>query len=258
MYSTTARSRPRGSVPSRPVDFGGTDEPLSDDDLQKSGLVQFPTVIGGVVVVVNLDGVENNQLRLPPDVLAVVFLGKLTKWNDDRFKDANAGVELPDQNITVVHRADGSGTTFLYTSYLSQVSDDWKTKVGAGKSVEWPVGVGGKGNPGVAAAVAQVKGSIGYVEYVYAAHSKEKLKMTQLKNHDGDFLSASAEGFKAAARGADWSKSKNFTVNLLNQPGKTSWPITGATPCESSVCPRPYRPAFCGPALHRGRAVVCG
>jgi phosphate transport system substrate-binding protein len=215
-------------IKAKTVDFGATDEPLKDDDLKAAGLMQFPTVIGGVVVVVNIPGVENNKLKLSPKVVGDLFQGKITKWNDDAIKADNPDLKLPNLDVTVAHRSDGSGTTYLFTSYLSAVSADWKTKVGAGKAVEWPVGVGGKGNPGVAAIVATTKGAIGYVEYAYAAHGKEKLSMAQLKSKDGEFLSASDEAFRAAAAGADWSKSKNFNVDMLNQPGK-SWPITGAT-----------------------------
>src|SRR5262249_37195999 len=161
---------------------GATDEPLKDADLQKAGLLQFPTVIGGVVVVVNLDGIQSNKLKLAPQVVADIFQGTITKWNDDRIKADNAGLNLPNLDITVVHRSDGSGTTYLFTSYLSAVSSAWKNKVGAGKAVEWPVGVGGKGNPGVAANVAGTKGAIGYVEYAYAAHGKKELTMVQLKS----------------------------------------------------------------------------
>src|SRR5262249_40568838 len=151
-------------IKAKTVDFGATDEPLKDAELGQAGLVQFPTVIGGVVVVVNIEGVKTNELKLAPEVLADIFLGKITKWDDARIKADNGAVALPNLDITVAHRADGSGTTYLFTSYLSLVSDAWKNKVGAGKAVEWPVGVGGKGNPGVAAIVGGTKGSIGYVE----------------------------------------------------------------------------------------------
>jgi phosphate transport system substrate-binding protein len=215
-------------IKAKTVDFGASDEPLRDADLEKAGLMQFPTVIGGVVVVVNIDGIGNNRLKLEPRVLADIFQGKITKWNDKRITKENNALKLPNTDITVTHRSDGSGTTFLFTSYLSLVSPDWKKAIGAGKAVEWPVGVGGKGNPGVAAVVASTKGAIGYVEYAYAAHGKKGLTMVQLRSKDGDFLSPTIEAFQAAAAGADWSKSKNFSVDMLDQPGK-SWPITGAT-----------------------------
>jgi phosphate transport system substrate-binding protein len=215
-------------IKAKTVDFGASDEPLSDTELQKFGLLQFPTVVGGVVVVVNLDGVKNNELKLAPEVLADIFLGKITKWDDTRIKADNSTLRLPPSDITVAHRSDGSGTTYLFTSYLSAVSSAWKSKVGAGKAIEWPVGIGGKGNPGVAAAVAGTKGTIGYVEYAYAAHAKAGLTLVQLQSKEGHFLPPTVAAFQSAAAGADWAKSKNFGVNMLNQPGK-SWPITGAT-----------------------------
>jgi phosphate transport system substrate-binding protein len=215
-------------IKAKTVDFGASDEPLKDSDLEKAGLLQFPTVIGGVVVVVNIEGVKNNELKLPPNVLADIFQGKITKWNDQAIRAANKKLDLPDLDITVAHRADGSGTTYLFTSYLSAVSSSWKDKVGAGKAVEWPAGVGGKGNPGVAAVVSSTKGAIGYVEYAYAAHGKKSLTLVKLRSKDGDYLRPTVKAFQAAAAGANWSKSKNFNVDMLNQPGK-SWPITGAT-----------------------------
>jgi phosphate transport system substrate-binding protein len=215
-------------IKAKTVDFGATDEPLKDADLEKDGLLQFPTVIGGVVVVVNVEGVGTNKLKLAPEVLADIFLGKIKKWDDAHIKADNAGLSLPDLDITVVHRSDASGTTYLFTSYLKAISKDWDKQVGAGKSVEWPTGIGGMGNPGVASSVSTTKGAIGYVEYAYAAHGKEKLAMTQLKSKDGDFLTATADTFQAAGAGVDWTKSRNFQADMLNQSGK-SWPITGAT-----------------------------
>jgi phosphate transport system substrate-binding protein len=215
-------------IKAKTVDFGASDEPLKDAELQKAGLLQFPTVIGGVVVVVNLPGINNNQLKLSPAVLSDIFLGNVTKWNDQRIKADNADLPLPALDVTVAHRSDGSGTTYLFTSYLSAVSAAWKNKVGAGKAVEWPAGVGGKGNPGVAATVAGTKGAIGYVEYAYAAHGKKGLTLVQLMSKDGNFLSPSVQSFQSAAAGADWTTSKNFDVDMLNQSGE-SWPITGAT-----------------------------
>ena len=209
------------------VDFGATDAPMTPEDQQKNGLTQFPTVIGGVVPVVNLEDVGTGQLKLSGDVLADIFLGKITKWNDPKIVADNKGVKLSDQDITVVHRADGSGTTFIFTTYLSQVSDEWKSSVGADKAVSWKTGTGGKGNEGVASYVQRIKGSIGYVEYAYALQNK--MNGVQLKNRDGHFVKPDEDSFKAAAANANWDKSKGFFEILTNEPGKGSWPITGAT-----------------------------
>jgi phosphate transport system substrate-binding protein len=180
-----------------------------------------------VVTVVNLDGIAPGQMKLTGDVIAAIYLGKITKWNAPEIVALNPGVKLPDAEITVVHRADGSGTSFLFTDYLSKVNPEFKTTVGAGTAVKWPAGVGGKGNEGVAANVQRIKGAIGYVEYAYA--KKNKMSYTQLKNSDGQFVEPDDETFKAAAAGADWAKTPGFAVVLTNQPGKTSWPITGAS-----------------------------
>jgi phosphate transport system substrate-binding protein len=183
--------------------------------------------MGGVVPIVNLEGVKPGELKLTGDVVAGIYMGKITKWNAPEISALNAGVKLPATDITVVHRADGSGTSFLFTDYLSKVNASFKTTVGAGTAVKWPVGVGGKGNEGVAANVQRIKGSIGYVEYAYA--KKNKMQHTQLKNRDGQFVQPDDESFKAAAAGADWAKTPGFAVVLTDQPGKTSWPITGAS-----------------------------
>jgi phosphate transport system substrate-binding protein len=215
-------------IKAKTVDFGASDEPLKDSDLEKAGLLQFPTVIGGVVVVVNIEGVKNNELKLPPKVLADIFQGKITKWNGQAIRAANKGLDLPDLDITVAHRADRTRDTYLFTSYLSAISSSWKDKVSAGKAVEWPVGVGCKGSTGVWGTVATIKGAIGYVEYGYAVHGSKNIPLVRLQSKDGDYLKPTAKAFQAAAAGADWSKSKNFNVDMLNRPGK-SWPTTGAT-----------------------------
>jgi phosphate transport system substrate-binding protein len=214
-------------IQAKTVDFGATDAPMSPNELALSGLTQFPAVIGGVVPVINLAGVAPGQLKLDGKVLADIFLGKITKWNDPRIAADNAGLSLPDQSITVVHRADGSGTTFIFTTYLSQVSPDWKRSVGGDKAVSWPVGTGGKGNEGVASYVQRIKNSIGYVEYAYALQNK--MNYTQLKNRDGQFVSPNDTSFKAAAANAKWDADNGFYEILTNEPGKDSWPITGAT-----------------------------
>jgi phosphate transport system substrate-binding protein len=208
------------------VDFGASDMPLKDEDLAKDGLVQFPTVIGGVVPVINVAGVKPGQLKLTGTVLADIYVGKITKWNDPAITALNAGVTLPDAPIATVHRADGSGTSFIFTNYLSKVNADWKAKVGEGTAVNWPGnGVGGKGNEGVSQYVQRLPNSIGYVEYAYA--KQNKMDYVQLKNQAGSFVEPDDSTFKAAAAGADWSKS--FYQLLTEQPGKDSWPITGAT-----------------------------
>jgi len=200
--------------------------PLKADVLEKDGLVQFPTVIGGVVPVINVTGVAAGQLRLTGAVLADIYLGKISKWNDKAIADLNPKATLPAIDIAVVRRADGSGTSFIFTNYLSKVSDEWKTKVGEGTAVQWPTGMGGKGNEGVAAFLQRIPNSIGYVEYAYA--KQNKLTWVQLQNAAGNYISPDDLTFKAAAAGADWHKS-NFGEILTNQAGKDAWPITGAT-----------------------------
>ena len=214
-------------IKAKTVDFGASDMPLKAEELQTEGLLQFPAIMGGVVPVFNLEGVKPGQLKLTGDVLAAIYLGKITKWNAPEIAALNPGVKLAADDITVVHRADGSGTSFLFTDYLSKVNPEFKTTVGAGTAVKWPVGVGGKGNEGVAANVQRIKGAIGYVEYAYA--KKNKMGYAQLKNADGQFVSPEDAAFKAAAAGAEWAKTPGFAVVLTNQPGKASWPITGAS-----------------------------
>ncbi len=214
-------------IKAKTVDFGASDMPLKVEDLNAAGLTQFPAIMGGVVPVVNLEGLKPGQLKMTGDILANIYLGKITKWNAPEITAINAGVTLPANDITVVHRADGSGTSFLFTDFLSKVNADFKTTVGAGTAVKWPVGLGGKGNEGVAANVQRIKGSIGYVEYAYA--KRNKMQHTQLKNRDGQFVEPDDDNFKAAAAGADWAKTPGFAVVLTNQPGKASWPITGAS-----------------------------
>lgn len=212
-------------IEARTVDFGASDMPLTGEALEKKGLVQFPTVIGGVVPVVNIKGIKPGQLKLTGPVLANIYLGKITQWNDEAIKALNPGLSLPKAAIAPVRRADGSGTTFIFTNYLSKVSPDWKAAVGEGAAVNWPTGLGGKGNEGVAAFVKRLPNAIGYVEYAYVKQSG--LPFVQLQNADNQFVSPSDASFQAAAAGADWPK--DFYLLLTNQPGKASWPITGAT-----------------------------
>jgi len=212
-------------IDAKTVDFGASDMPLKDEDLAQKNQMQFPTVIGGVVPVVNIAGVTPGQLKLTGEVIADIFLGKITKWNDPAIKALNASLNLPDAAIAPVRRSDGSGTTFLFTNYLSKVNAEWKAKVGDGTAVNWPTGAGGKGNEGVAAFVSRLPNSIGYVEYAYV--KQNKMVFAQVKNLAGNFVSPDDSAFKAAAAGADWSKT--FYQILTNQPGKDSWPITGAT-----------------------------
>ncbi|NEX61586.1 phosphate ABC transporter substrate-binding protein PstS [Noviherbaspirillum galbum] len=214
-------------IKAKTVDFGASDMPLKAEDLDAEGLTQFPAIMGGVVPVVNLDGVTPGQMKLTGQVLADIYLGKITKWNAPEIAALNPGVKLPADDITVVHRADGSGTSFLFTDFLSKTNPDFKAKVGASTAVKWPVGVGGKGNEGVAANVQRIKNAIGYVEYAYA--KKNKMTHTQMKNKDGQFVQPDDETFKAAAANADWAKTPGFAVVLTDQPGKSSWPITGAS-----------------------------
>ncbi|WP_255987910.1 phosphate ABC transporter substrate-binding protein PstS [Chitinolyticbacter albus] len=214
-------------IQAKTVDFGASDAPMTADKLNAAGLVQFPTVMGGVVPVLNIPGIKPGEVKLTPTLLADIFLGKISKWNDPALVKANPGVKLPEQAITVVHRADGSGTTWIFTNYLSKVSADWKTKVGNEASVQWPKGVGGKGNEGVAQYVTRIKGAIGYVEYAYA--KKNKMSHTQLQNKAGSFVNPDDATFKAAAASADWAGTPGFAVVLTDQAGAEAWPITGAT-----------------------------
>ncbi len=217
-------------IKAKTVDFGGTDEPLSPEDLDKSGLLQFPTVMGGVVPILNVEGIKAGELKLDGITLAHIFMGIVNKWDDPAIKKLNPDLKLPSQAITVAHRTDGSGTTFIFTSYLAGVSPEWKSKVGAGKAVKWPAAnsIGGKGNEGVAGQVKAVKGAIGYVEYAYALQNQ--IPYAQLQNKAGKFVAPSIETFQAAAANADWAKApKGFSLMLTDQPGEQSWPIVGAT-----------------------------
>lgn len=212
-------------IKAKTVDFGATDMPLKDDELAKDGMLQFPTVIGGVVPVVNIKGVAPGQLKLTGQLLGDIYLGKITKWNDQAIASINAGVSLPNAAIAVVRRADGSGTSFIFTNYLSKTNAEWKDKVGEGTAVNWPTGAGGKGNEGVAAFVQRLPNSIGYVEYAYV--KQNKMTYAQMRNQAGAFVSPDDATFKSAAAGADWSRS--FYQILTDQPGKDAWPLTGAT-----------------------------
>jgi phosphate transport system substrate-binding protein len=214
-------------IKAKTVDFGASDKPLVLDDLNASGLYQFPTVMGGIVPALNVPGLKPGQLKLTGPLLADIFLGKVTKWDDPAIMKLNPGLKLAGLPITVVHRSDGSGTSFLFTSYLSLVSPEWKSKVGASDSVQWPTGLGGKGNDGVSAFVKQTIGAIGYVEYAYAKQNNATYALVQ--NAAGKYPAPVAADFAAAAAGADWSKAPGNYLLLLNQPGANSWPITGAT-----------------------------
>jgi len=214
-------------IKAKTVDFGASDAPLTAKDLDESGLTQFPMAIGGVVPVVNIKGIKPGQMKFTPDVLADIYLGKIKKWNDAKIADLNPGVNLPDDTITVVHRSDGSGTTWIFTNYLNKVSPEWEKTTGFGTAVNWPAGVGGKGNEGVATYVKRIKNTIGYVELAYALQNK--LNHTQLKNKEGQFVTPSLESFAEAAEGADWKGTPGYGVILTNQAGKNAWPIAGAT-----------------------------
>ena len=205
------------------VDFGSSDAPLPPEELAQAGLGQFPSAIGGVVPVVNIPGIEAGKLRFTGPVLADIFLGKLTRWNDPAIVALNEGVALPDLRITVVHRSDGSGTTFNFVNYLSKVSPEWKDKVGEGTTVVWPTGIGGKGNEGVAAYVKQIKGGIGYVELSYALQSK--MSYAGMQNKAGKWVLPGPESFQAAAASADWASAKDFYLVMTDAPGDASWPI---------------------------------
>ena len=214
-------------ITARTVTFGATDMPLKPDQLAKDGLIQFPTVVGGDIPVVNLQDIKSGDLKLDGATLAKIFLGEIKTWNDPAIQKLNPSAKLPSQAIVVVHRSDGSGTTFIWTDYLSKVSADWKSKVGANTSVEWPVGIGAKGNEGVANNVSNTKGSIGYVEYAYA--KQNKMTTMNMINKDGKAVEPSAKAFQAAAANADWEKADGFYVILTDEPGPESWPIAGAT-----------------------------
>lgn len=214
-------------IKAKTVTFGASDKPLKPEELDEMGAIQWPMVMGGVVPVVNLPGIKPGELTLDGPTLAKIFLGKVAKWNDPAIAKLNPGVSLPKSAIAVAHRSDGSGTTFNFTYYLADVSNEWRTNVGVEASVEWPVGIGGKGNEGVAATVTQTQGSIGYVEYAYALQNK--MTYAKMVNKDGKVVAPNSETFAAAAANADWSKTKNFYLILANQPGADSWPMTAAT-----------------------------
>jgi phosphate transport system substrate-binding protein len=224
-YQSVGSGAGMNQIRAKTVDFGASDAPLKDDQLAKDGLVQFPTVIGGVVPVVNIKGIAPGQIKLTGAVLGDIYLGKITKWNDTALTTLNPGVALPDAAISVVRRADGSGTSFIFTNYLSKVNPEWQAKVGEGTAVNWPTGAGGKGNEGVAAFVGRLPNSIGYLEYAYV--KQNKLTYTLLKNKDGNFVAPDDTNFKAAAASADWAKT--FYQVLTEQAGKEAWPLTGAT-----------------------------
>ena len=228
-YQSIGSSGGIRQINSKTVTFGATDAPVKGEDLDKNSQVQFPAIIGGTVPIINLDGFKPGELRITGPVLAEVFMGTITKWNDDKLLKLNPGKNLPNQNITVVHRADGSGTTFNFTDYLSSISPEWLKTVGRGAAVKWPASssVGGKGNEGVAANVTRVKGSIGYVEYAYV--KKNNMTYMQLQNKQGNFVAPDDLTFAAAADGADWFSVPGMGLSIVNQPGKDTWPITTAS-----------------------------
>jgi phosphate transport system substrate-binding protein len=232
-------------IQAKTVTFGASDMPLKPEDLKKDGLIQFPTVIGGDIPVVNLEGIKPGDLKLDGPTLAKIFLGEIKTWNDAAIQKLNPSAKLRLQPIVVVHRSDGSGTTFIWTDYLSKVSADWKSKVGANTSVEWPVGIGAKGNEGVANNVAQTRGAIGYVEYAYA--KQNKLTSVDMINKDGKAVAPNAAAFQAAAAHADWEKADSFYIILTDQTGPDSWPIAGAT--FILIHKQPQDPAAAGEAL---------
>ncbi len=226
-YQSIGSGGGQNQIINRTVDFGASDAPMDSAKLTSNNLLQFPTVIGSVVATVNLDGITTDQLKLTGPVLADIYLGKITKWNDKVIADLNPDLKLPSTAIVPVYRSDSSGTTYIFTTYLSDVSPDWKAKVGAATSVQWPTGAGAKGNEGVTGNVKNVKGGIGYVEYIYAASNK--LTVTALQNKAGKFVTPSVKAFEAAAAGADWEGSKDFAASMINTAGETSWPIVSPT-----------------------------
>jgi phosphate transport system substrate-binding protein len=228
-YQSIGSSGGIKQINAKTVDFGASDNPVAFADLEKSGLVQFPAIIGGVVPILNVDGIKPGQLKLTGDVLAQMFMGYIVNWNDKQIAALNPGVKLPDATITVVHRADGSGTTAIFTDYLAKVNANWKKEVGAGAAVKWPAAssIGGKGNEGVAANVSRVKNSIGYVEYAYA--KKNNTAYFNLVNQAGQTVKPEDDSFAAAAAGTDWSKVPGMGTFITNAPGAKSWPITGAS-----------------------------
>ena len=228
-YQSIGSSGGIRQIRAKTVTFGATDAPVPGAELDKDGMVQFPAIIGGTVPIINLDGFKPGELRITGEILAEVFMGNILKWNDSKLAALNPGKKLPDENITIVHRADGSGTTFNFTDYLSLVSKSWADKVGKGAAVKWPAAssVGGKGNEGVAANVSRVKGSIGYVEYAYV--KKNKLNFMQLRNRDGVYVSPDDKTFAAAAAGADWFSVPGMGLSIVDQKGAQTWPISTAS-----------------------------
>ena len=226
-YQSVGSGAGINQIKSKTVDFGASDKPLKESELDKYGLMQFPMLMGGVVVAVNIPGIKNEQLKLDGQTLADIFSGKITKWNDARITSLNPGVEIPSIPVTVVHRSDGSGTTWIFTNYLCKVSADWEKQVGNGKSVKWPVGIGGQKNPGVGNNVKKISGSIGYIEYTYAVEAK--LATVQLKNKAGKVVKPCIKSFQAAGANADWKNAPGYYMVLTDQPGDGSWPITGVT-----------------------------
>ena len=226
-YTATGSGTGIAQITAKTVDFGASDKPLKKDELQAKGLTQFPAIMGGVVPVIHLKGIKPGELRLTGELLADIYLGKVKQWNDPAIAKLNPGLKLPDDNITIVRRADGSGTTFIFTNYLTKISKEWAEKVGNDATVAWPEGVAGKGNAGVASYVQRINGAIGYVEYAYAKSSK--MTYTQLMNKDGNYVKPEIKTFQSAAAYADWTHAESFYEVLTNEPGKDSWPIAGAT-----------------------------
>jgi phosphate transport system substrate-binding protein len=226
-YQAIGSGGGQNQILNRTVDFGASDAPMDPAKLASGNILQFPAVMGAVVVIVNVPGVEMDALKIPGELLVDIYAGKVSKWNDPRIVEANRGVTLPNLAIAPVYRADGSGTTFVFTSYLAAVSAEWKSTVGAATSVKWPAGAGAKGNDGIAATVRNTKGAIGYVENAFA--TQNKLITVQLRNRAGKFVTPTAAAFNAAASNGNWRDAKNFAVDLIDQPGDTSWPIVSAT-----------------------------
>ncbi|MGE0224513.1 MAG: phosphate ABC transporter substrate-binding protein PstS [Acetobacteraceae bacterium] len=235
-YQAIGSGGGQNQIMNRTVDFGASDAPMAVEKLRSGNLLQFPTVMGAVVVIVNLPGVQPNQLKLTGPVVSAIYEGQIKRWNDPKLAELNPDTKLPDMAIAPVHRADGSGTTFVFTSYLSDVSPSWKQNVGASTSVSWPVSAGAKGNDGVAATVRNVRGGIGYVEYAYAKQSN--MITTAMRNKAGQFVRPDMDAFRAAAGSADWEHAENYAVNLINQPGDRTWPIMSATFIELPKDPK--------------------
>lgn len=226
-YQSVGSGAGLNQIKAKTVDFAGTDNPLTIEEQESDGLVQFPMLTGGVVIIVNLPGVADGELKLSRKALADIYLGKITTWNDPAISAINPGMKLPSMKITVVRRADASGTSFIFTNYLSKISTEWAEKVGAGSSVQWPVGMGGQKNPGVCNNVAKIRGSIGYTEYTYAVEAK--ISTTQLENREGIYVKPTVETFMASAANADWKNAPGYFMVLTDQAGADSWPITGVT-----------------------------